>query len=147
MLGKPHDWDTAQMPINVMDAHYRSFQNEVVPVCLNKNVGVIGMKGLAGGHPEGRLVSHAGMKSDECYRFCLSLPVSVQVMGINTMAQLKQDIALARAFKPMTPEEKSELLARVKDVAGDGRHELFKSTKVFDGPHHRKQHAFDPQTI
>jgi predicted aldo/keto reductase-like oxidoreductase len=147
MLGKPHDWDTAQMPINVMDAHYRSFQNEVVPVCLNKNVGVIGMKGLAGGHPEGRLVSHAGMKSDECYRFCLSLPVSVQVMGINTMAQLKQDIALARAFKPMTPEEKSELLARVKDVAGDGRHELFKSTKVFDGPHHRKQHAFDLQTV
>jgi predicted aldo/keto reductase-like oxidoreductase len=145
MLGKPHDWDTAQMPINVMDAHYRSFQNEVVPVCLDKNVGVIGMKGLAGGHPEGRLVSHAGMKSDECYRFCLSVPVSVQVMGINTMAQLKQDIALARAFKPMTPEEKSELLARVKDVAGDGRHELFKSTKVFDGPHHRKQHAFDLQ--
>jgi hypothetical protein len=75
-----------------------------------------------------------------------SLPVSVQVMGINTMAQLKQDITLARAFQADDTPEKSELLARVKDVAGDGRHELFKSTKVFDGPHHRKQHPFDLQT-
>src|SRR5229473_8093504 len=56
MLGKPHDWDTAQMPSNVMDAHYQSFQNEGVPGCLNKNFGVIRMKGLAGGQPEGRLV-------------------------------------------------------------------------------------------
>ena len=49
MLGKPYDWDAVQMPINVMDAHYRSFQKQVVPVCLQKNVGVIGMKGLGGG--------------------------------------------------------------------------------------------------
>src|SRR5262245_54612349 len=61
MLAKPHPWDTAQMPINVMDAHYRSFQNEVVPVCLKKNVGVIGMKGLAGGFPDGRIPSKTGV--------------------------------------------------------------------------------------
>ncbi len=143
MLGKPHPWDTAQMPINVMDGHYRSFQNEVVPVCLQKNVGVIGMKGLAGGYPEGRIPSKAGLSVEECYRFCLSLPITAQVMGINSMAHLKQDIALARNFKPMAATEKQALLARVKDQAGDGRHELFKSTKQFDGPHHRKQHEFD----
>jgi uncharacterized protein len=143
MLGKPHSWDTAQMPINVLDGHYRSFQNEVVPVCLQKNVGVIGMKGLAGGFPEGRIPSKVGVSVDECYRFCLSLPITAQVMGINTMAHLKQDLALVRGFKPLTSSEKQALLARVKDVAGDGRHELFKSTKVFDGPHHRKQHEFD----
>ncbi len=143
MLGKPHPWDTAQMPINVLDGHYRSFQNEVVPVCLQKNVGVIGMKGLAGGFPEGRIPSKVGVSVDECYRFCLSLPITAQVMGINTMAHLKQDLALVRGFKPLTSSEKQALLARVKDVAGDGRHELFKSTKVFDGPHHRKQHEFD----
>lgn len=143
MLGKPHAWDTAQMPINIMDAHYRSFQKEVVPVCLEKKVGVIGMKGLAGGHPEGRLPSKAGLTVEECYRYCLSLPVAAQVMGITSMEQLKQNVAVGRNLKPMSTAEKNALLAKVKDVAGDGRHELFKSTKVFDGPHHGKQHDFD----
>src|SRR5687767_5991789 len=99
MLGKPHDWDSAQMPINVLDAHYRSFQKQVVPVCLKKNVGVIGMKGLGGGHPDGRFVSKAGMTVEECFRFCLSMPVAAQVVGINSMAQLKQDLAIARGFQ------------------------------------------------
>jgi uncharacterized protein len=146
MLDKPHDWDTAQMPINVMDSHFRSFQQEVVPVCLKKNVGVIGMKGLGGGSPNGRFLSHAGMTSDECFRYCLSQPVSVQVVGINTMQHLKQDVALARAFKALSADESKQLVSRVRDVGGDGRHELFKSTKTFDGPHHRKQHGFDLQT-
>lgn len=145
MLGKPHDWDSAQMPINVMDHFYRSFQQEVVPVCLKKNVGVIGMKGLAGGYPQGRLVDAMKLSAEECYRYCLSLPITVQVMGINTIAQLKADVALARSFQPISQQVKDALLAKVKDAAGDGRHELFKSTKVFDGPHHRKQHGFDLQ--
>lgn len=145
MLGKPYAWASAQMPINLLDYSYRSFQNEVVPVCLKKNVGVIGMKGLAGGHPQGRLISHVKMTSDECYRYCLSLPITVQVMGINTMDHLKANVALARNFQPLTSQAKQQLLSRVKDEAGDGRHELFKSTKVFDGPHHRKQHGFDLQ--
>jgi predicted aldo/keto reductase-like oxidoreductase len=143
MLGKPQQWDTAQMPVNVMDPHYRSFLNEVVPLCLKKNVGVIGMKGLGGGYPNGRFLTEVGLTSDECYRFCLSQPVTTQVMGINSMQQLKQDVALARTFKPLSPDENRKLMLRVKDFAGDGRHELFKSTKVFDGPHHRKQHGFD----
>jgi aryl-alcohol dehydrogenase-like predicted oxidoreductase len=144
MLGKPHDWDSAQMPINVMDPHYRSFINEVVPVCLKKNVGVIGMKGLGGG--TGRFLQTVGLTSDECFRFCLSQPIVSQIVGITTMAQLKQDVALARSFKPFSEGDAKQLLSRVKDVAGDGRHELFKSTKQFDGPHHRKQHGFDTQT-
>lgn len=143
MLGKPHDWDTAQMPINIMDAHYRSFQNEVAPVCLSKNVAVIGMKGLGGGALDGRLNTKAGLTVDECYRYCLSLPITVQVMGISSMAQLNQDIAMVRNFKPMTPEQKAALVDKVKDIAGDGRHELFKSTKDYDGPIHRRQHGFD----
>jgi len=143
MLGKPHAWDTAQMPINVLDAHYRSFQKEVVPVCVQKGVGVIGMKGLAGGHPQGRLPEKFGLAATECYRYSLSLPVAAQVMGITSMEQLKQNIAMVRDFKPMTAEEKNAIMARVKDEAGDGRHELFKSSKVYDGPHHRRQHGFD----
>jgi len=143
MLGKPHDWDSAQMPINVCDAYYRSFQKEVVPICLKKNVGVIGMKGLGGGHPQGRLIQELGLTADECYRYSLSLPVTTQVIGITSMAQLKADVQLARNFKPMTKSEMDALRAKVKDSAGDGRHELFKSTKNFDGPHHRRQHGFD----
>ena len=143
MLGKPFEWDTAQMPINVLDAHFRSFQKEVIPVCLKQNVGVIGMKGLAGGDVQGRIIDKLGLTSDQAYRYCLSLPVTAQVMGITTMAQLKQDIALARGLKPMTKSEMDSMAGRFREVSSDGRHELFKSTPRFDGPHHRKQHTFD----
>ena len=142
MLGKNHEWDTAQMPINVMDAVYRSFQNEVVPVCLKRNIGVIGMKGLGGGFPHGRFYEKTSLTVEECYRFALSLPVSTQVVGINSMEQLKQDLAIARGYKPLSDAEKSSLIAKVRDVAGDGRHELFKSSQQFEGPYHKKQHGF-----
>lgn len=141
-LGKEFDWDTAQMPINVLDASYRSFQKEVVPVCLKKNVGVIGMKGLAGGAVQGTLIEDAGLTAEECYRYCLSISVSAQVVGITTMEQLMADVKLARNFKPMTKAEMDALRAKVKDFSGDGRLERFKSTKDYDGPHHRKQHGF-----
>ncbi len=143
MLAKPYDWDSAQMPINLLDRYYRSFQQEVVPVCLKQNVGVIGMKGLAGGGTEGRLIEKLGMRAVDCYRYCLSLPVTTQVVGITTMAQLKADIEMARNFKPMPAAERDALLSKVRDEASDGRHELFKSAKTYDGPHHRKQHGFD----
>jgi aryl-alcohol dehydrogenase-like predicted oxidoreductase len=142
MLGKPHAWDSAQMPINVCDAFYRSFQKQVVPVCLKKDVGVIGMKGLGGGATEGRLIETLGLTADECYRYALSLPVTAQVVGITSMRQLQDDVKMARSFKPMTAAEMDALRNRVKDEAGDGRHEMFKSTKIYDGPHHRKQHGF-----
>jgi aryl-alcohol dehydrogenase-like predicted oxidoreductase len=142
MLDKPFDWDSAQMPINVMDAHYRSFQKAVVPVCLSKNVGVIGMKGLGGSSPQGIMTGKAGLTAAEAYRYALSQPVAAQVVGITTFDQLKENAAMARAFTPMSEAEKTALLARVRDVAGDGRYELFKSTVTFDGPHHRRQHGF-----
>ena len=138
MLGKPFDWDTAQMPINVMDAHYRSFQNQVVPVCLEKKVGVLGMKGYGG---QGNMAK-AGLTAAEAYRYSLSMPVTTQVVGLTSLDQLKEAVTLARSFTPLSAAEKSALLERVKDVAGDGRYELFKSTVTFDGVHHRKQHGF-----
>ncbi len=143
MLHKPYDWDTAQMPINVMDAHYRSFQNEVVPVCLAKQVGVIGMKSLGGGSPRGRIPTQGNVSAQECIRYALSLPVSTLVAGIMSMEDLKQDLEIGRNFRPMPEAEKTQLLSRIREEASDGRHELFKSTKAFDGPHHRKQHGFE----
>jgi aryl-alcohol dehydrogenase-like predicted oxidoreductase len=139
MLGKPFEWDAAQMPINALDAHYRSFQKQVVPVCLKQRVGVIGMKGFGGGPG---IAAKAGLSAAEAYRYALSQPVASQVVGITSMEQLKEDVALARRFSPMSRDEQTALSARVRDVASDGRFELFKSSQMFDGPVHRRQHGF-----
>ncbi|MFQ5741057.1 MAG: aldo/keto reductase [Acidobacteriota bacterium] len=142
MLAKPFDWDTAQMPINVLDAHYRSFQKGVVPVCLEKKVSVIGMKSLGGGYPRGTIVDNTDLSAPECLRYALSLPITSLVVGIRSREDLEQDLAVAREFRPLSESERSALAARVRPVATDGRYELFKSTQSFDGPHHRRQHGF-----
>lgn len=143
VLDLPVEWDACQMPINVMDASYRSFQHQVIPICRERNVGVIGMKGLGGGWPNGRFLERTGITVEECYRYALSVDVSVQVVGVTSMEQLTQDIAVARDFVPMPPAEMRTLEAKWHPEASDGRHELFKSSKLFDSPHHRLQHGFD----
>ncbi len=142
MLNKPYDWAAAQMPVNVMDAHYRSFQKEAIPVCLARDVGVVGMKSLGGGSPKGEIPSKTDVTHEDCRRYALSLPVSTLVVGVLSMEELMAEIRIGRDFKPMTDDAKAVLLSRVADVAGDGRHELFKSTQRFDGSHHRRQHGF-----
>ena len=144
MLGKPYKWSSSQMPINIMDAHYRSFQKEVIPVCLEKNVGVIGMKSLGGspGGPAGRIPSETNVTAEECIRYALSLPVSTLCVGIGSMKDLNQSISIGRGFKPLADDTKERLLAMTKYEGGDGRHELFKSSQRFDGSHHRKLHNF-----
>lgn len=142
MLRKYHLWNTAQMPINVMDTLFRSFQKRVVPVCLLKGVGVIGMKSLAGGFPRGRIPSVSGITAQECIRFALSQPITSLVVGISSMEDLQQNVAIARGFQPMSWPEKKRLLLEVREEATDGRHELYKTTQDFDGPHHRRQHGF-----
>ena len=139
MLEKPFAWDACQMPINVLDLHYRSFQRQVVPVCTARNVGVIGMKGFGGGSG---IAGKAGLTAAEAYRYALSQPVASQVVGMTPMQHLKEIVAIARDFQAMPAAEQSALAARVRDVATDGRFEQFKSTQNFDGPVHRRQHGF-----
>ena len=139
MLGKPFDWDACQFPVNVLDVHYRSFQKQVLPVCLKSKVGAIGMKGFGGGNG---IASQAGLSAEEAYKYALSQPVASQVVGMTTLAQLKQNVALARDFKPLSKAEEAALVAKVKPFATDGRFEQFKSTQNFDGPVHRRQHGF-----
>ncbi|MBW3542016.1 MAG: aldo/keto reductase [Planctomycetes bacterium] len=144
MLDKPYQWASAQMPINVCDWHYRSFAREVVPVCLEKGVGVLGMKSL-GGSPDGQngRLPHSGlMSAPDCIRYALSQPVASLVVGLRNDRDLKQAVEVGRSFQPLPKAEQDALRQKVADVSGDGRHELFKSTKDFDGPHHRKQHGF-----
>ena len=138
MLDKPFDWETVQLPINMMDAQFRSFLTEIVPQCVDRGAGVIGMKTLGGGVITGQ----AGISADTCIRYALSQPVSSIVVGITSMDELQQNAATARSFTPMPETDQAALLASVKDVAGDGRYELYKTTQRMDGPYHVKQHGF-----
>ena len=142
MIEKPFAWDTAQMPINILDANYRSFQKQVVPVCNERSIGVLGMKSLGGGFPKGQLVQGAGLDAVTCRRYALSQPISSLVVGITSREDLQQELGVARNFKPLPADELARLALQTKELAGDGRHERFKSTQSFDGPYHRVQHGF-----
>ncbi|HEY8234113.1 MAG TPA: aldo/keto reductase [Vicinamibacteria bacterium] len=139
MLAKPFDWDACQMPINVMDASYRSFQKDVVPVCLAKGTAVIGMKGLGG--YGAAIVKQGGIPAATAYRYALSQPVATQVSGMSSLSELRENVALARTLVPMSASEQAELVARAKGTALEGRSEPFKSTTEFEGPHHKRQHG------
>jgi len=144
MLAKAFPWDASQMPCNVMDAKFMSFRQEVMPVCLKKNVGIIGMKGCGG---EGLMLEKGGLTVEECYRYCLSQPVATQVVGLGAMDHLKEAIRIARAFTPLSTSEMEALMAKVRDFQGDGRFELFKTSKRYDSAYHRQQHGFALQGI
>ena len=147
MLGV-HKWDTVQMPINVLDYHYRSFVHQVVPEAKKRDIGVIGMKSLGGGSDhKGRLVVEKVCSVEEALTYALSQDISSLVSGIDSMEVLNQNLAIARNFKPLSEVELKKVTDRVKAVAGDGRHERFKSTQFFDGPYHQKQHALTPQQV
>ena len=142
MLDKPFEWDSCQFPMNVLDAHYRSFQKQVLPVCLKQKVGAIGMKGFGGNG----IMRQAGLTPEEAYRYALSQPIAAQVVGLTSLEQLQQAIALGREFTPLSAADQSALAERVKPFATDGRFELFKSTQTFDAALHRRQHGFTVET-
>jgi len=139
-----HKWDTVQMPINVCDHFYRSFAAQVIPEAKKIGAAAIGMKSLGGGKQGSAKILSAGIATvQECIRFALMQDVAAVVTGIDSMAILQQNLKIAREYKPLDKAELDSLFRRVKPQAGDGRHERFKSTIDFDGPYHRKQHAFD----
>jgi predicted aldo/keto reductase-like oxidoreductase len=147
-LLKRHKWDTVQMPINICDYWYRSFQRQVVPEANKLGIAPIGMKGLGGGSDhKGRLVASHVCSVTEARRYSLSQPIASLVCGIDSMDVLKQDLGIARNFKPYTEEEITALRNKVRAVAGDGRHERFKSTQFYDGPYHRKQHHMSKEEV
>ena len=143
MLSKPYEWASVQMPLNVMDVHYRSFQMEVLPVLLKRGIGVLGMKSLGG---NGSIVTKAGVPVETALRYVLSLPISTLVSGIDSEKVLDQNLKIVREFKPLSDGDRQAVEAQTLKLAGDGRFELFKSSKMFDGPVHRKQHGFDTDT-
>lgn len=122
-------FDTAQMPLNVLDAHFRSFEKQVVPVLLKAGTGVLGMKSMG----DGLVLKSKAATAVECLRYALSLPTSVVITGIDSMDILKQALTVAKEFKPYTEKEVADLLAKTKAAAAKGEWERFKTTNAFDG--------------
>ena len=139
MLSMPFEWAAVMMPLNVMDAHFRSFQRQVLPELLRRGIAPIGMKSLGG---NGSIVTEAGITPQDAIRYVLSLPVATLVSGIDSEKVLDQNLKIVKNFQPMTPPEMAAMEAKTLAMAGDGRYELFKTSKTFDGPVHRKQHGF-----
>lgn len=122
-------FDAVQMPLSLLDAHYRSFACQVLPRLVERGVGVVAMKTLSKGYlPASGVVSAA-----ECLHYVLDLPVSTVVTGIESLAVLDQALAAVRSFTPLTDERRAALLARTASLAADGRWEPFKTTALFDG--------------
>ncbi len=143
-----HRWDTLQMPINVCDHHYRSFGRQVIPQAMKRNIGVIGMKSLGGGsNNRGRFVVNRVCTVEEAINYSLSQRIASLVVGVDSMEVLRQDLQIARRFPSLNAQQLNALIERIAPVAGDGRHERFKSTQFFDGPYHRQQHGLTERHV
>jgi aryl-alcohol dehydrogenase-like predicted oxidoreductase len=121
-------FNTVQMPLNVMDAHYRSFEKLVLPELVKQKIGVLGMKSMANGII---LKSHT-VTAVECLNYALNLPTAVVITGCDSMQVLEQALNAVSAFRPMTPAQVEALLAKTKTAASHGEFELFKTTSIFD---------------
>lgn len=121
-------FDTVQMPLNVMDAHFRSFEHQVLPVLVKEKIGVLGMKSIGSGD----ILESKTVQPIECLHYALNLPTSVVINGIDSMKLLDQAFEATRTFKPMTATEVAALLARTADAAKDGKYEMFKTEEKYD---------------
>ena len=122
-------FDAVQMPLNVMDAHFRSFERHVVPALIEEGIGVLGMKPMA----DGRILDSKTVTPAECLRYAMSLPTSAVITGIDSMEVLEQDLRVVKTFTALTPQERADLLRRTAEAAREGAFEGFKTTNGFDG--------------
>jgi aryl-alcohol dehydrogenase-like predicted oxidoreductase len=129
-VAKEHGFrfDTVQMPLNVMDAHYRSFEKLVLPELVKQKIGVLGMKSMA----NGIILKSGTVTAAECLQYALNLPTSVVITGCDSMDVLGQALDVARTFRPLSASQVRSLLARTKAAAAHGEFELFKTTSMFD---------------
>jgi aryl-alcohol dehydrogenase-like predicted oxidoreductase len=138
MLSYNYPFDSVQMPLNAFDASYRSFQKDVLPEVNKRGMAALGMKSLGG---NGQPVLKGVVTVEEALRYAMSLPVATTISGIDSLEVLRQNLAIARGFEPMTAEEMEALRKRCASAAGDGHLELYKSTMKYDGDVGREQHG------
>lgn len=142
MLSREFPFDACQLPLSGFDAHFRSFQREVLPVLNKRGIAAIGMKSLNG---TADAVKKGVLKAAEAIRYAMSLPVAVTVTGVDSLALLRENMKIAREFMLMTLAERRAFEKACAVYAGDGRFELYKTTAKFEGPPGREQHGFPPQ--
>ncbi|MEH2059899.1 MAG: aldo/keto reductase [Nostoc sp.] len=121
-------FDTVQMPLNVMDAHFRSFEHQVLPVLVKNNIGVLGMKSIG----ESYILRSNTVSAIECLHYAMNLPTSVVITGIDSMGILDQAFEAVRTFKPMDQAQVTALLARTREAAAKGQYERYKTTTQND---------------
>src|SRR3989442_15276101 len=122
-------FDTVQMPLNVMDAHYRSFGKLVLPELVKQGTGILGMKPMA----NGIILKSKTVSPLECLRYALNLPTSVVITGVDSMEILDQACDAARTFRPFSDSELTALLSKTARAASHGEFEPFKTSSIFDG--------------
>ncbi|MDE3201858.1 MAG: aldo/keto reductase [Acidobacteriota bacterium] len=128
-------FDAVQMPLNVMDAHFRSFTHEVLPVLEREGIAPLGMKCFGDHH----ILDSKTVTPIEALHYCMNLPVAVQITGIDSQQILDQAFEAVRTFKPLSKDEVARLLDRTRAAAMNGQYELYKTTANFDGTAHRPQ--------
>ena len=128
-------FDAVQMPLNVMDAHFKSFTKKVVPVLTRHGIGVLGMKPLGSGF----ILQSKTVTPVECLHYAMNLPTSVVITGCDSLQILEQALEAARTFRPLGEEEIAAILAKTAPVAAQGKFEPFKTTTDFDGTAHNPQ--------
>jgi uncharacterized protein len=142
MLSYGYPFDSCQMPLNCFDASFRSFEQQVLPEAMRQGIAVIGMKTFGG---EGDAVKKRIVPAAEALRYAMSLPVAVTVTGIDSAKVLRQNLGVARGFRPLGPLELEQVRARYAPLAVDGRFELYKTTAKHEADVGRRQHGFPPQ--
>ena len=128
-------FDAVQMPLNVMDAHYDSFEKKVLPVLLKYRIGVLGMKPM-GDH---FVLDSKAVTPVECLHYAMNLPTSVVITGCDSLPILEQAVNAARSFRSISETEVAALLAKTAKAARNGQYELYKTTHHFDGTYHNPQ--------
>jgi len=128
-------FDTVQMPLNVMDAHFRSFEKLVLPKLVEQGIGVLGMKSMG----DGIILKSKTVRPTDCLHYALNLPTSVVITGIDSMRILEQALEAARTFRPLSEQEVAALLAKTAQTAAKGEYELFKTSEHFDSTAHHPE--------
>jgi aryl-alcohol dehydrogenase-like predicted oxidoreductase len=139
MLSHNFPFDTVQMPLNCLDATFRSFETSVLPEANRRGIAALSMKSLGG---SGELVSEGAVVVTMGLRYAMSLPVAVTISGIDSIEVLHQNLELARGFQPFTAAEMQTIRDACRSDAADGHMELFKTTKKYDGDLGREMHGF-----
>ena len=123
-------FDAVQMPLNVMDAHFRSFEQRVLPELVKAGIGVLGMKSLG----FGAILQSQTVTAIECLHYAMNLPTSTVITGMDSLARVEQALEAARSFKPMTPEQLTALLARTAAAAADANTRVSKPRRASTAP-------------